>query len=46
VSATPVRLTEVAKLNKPLVQVRYELEEIGKPTIEDVVRDALKLQKK
>jgi len=42
VSATPVRLTEVAKLNKPLVQVRYELEEIGKPTIEDVVRAALK----
>ena len=42
VSATPVRLTDVAKLNKPLVQVRYELEEIGRPTIADVIREALR----
>jgi predicted GTPase len=43
VSATPVRLSAIAKLNKPVVQVRYELEEIGRPTIEDIVRERLKI---
>jgi len=42
VSATPVRLSAIAKLNKPVVQVRYELEETGRPTIEDTVRERLK----
>ena len=42
VSATPVRLSAIAKLNKPVVQVRYELEETGRPTIEDIVRRVLK----
>jgi len=41
VSATPVRLNAIAELNKPVVQVRYELEEKGEPTIEDIIRKKL-----
>jgi len=26
-------------INKPSVRVRYELQEIGKPTLEDVLKD-------
>ncbi len=38
VSATPVDLQRVLKLDKPVVRVRYELQEIGSPTLEDVIR--------
>ncbi len=37
VSATPINLSRVAKTNKPILRVRYELQEIGKPTLEDVI---------
>jgi predicted GTPase len=39
VSATPINLSRVIKTNKPILRVRYELQEIGKPTLEDVIRD-------
>ncbi len=38
---TPIDLRRVVKLNKPAVRVRYELQEIGKPDLEDVIRDFL-----
>jgi predicted GTPase len=39
VSATPINLSRVVKTNKPILRVRYELQEIGKPTLEDVIRE-------
>jgi predicted GTPase len=37
VSATPIDLTRIMKINKPIVRVRYELDEIGKPDLEEVL---------
>lgn len=37
VIATPVDLTKILKINKPSVRVRYELQEIGKPDLEEVI---------
>lgn len=42
VVATPIDLTRVIKINKPHVRVRYELQEIGKPTIADVLKKVIK----
>jgi predicted GTPase len=39
VIGTPIDLRRIIKINKPAVQVRYELQEIGKPTLEDVLKD-------
>ncbi|NIA09852.1 MAG: GTPase [Nitrospiraceae bacterium] len=39
VIGTPIDLRRVVKLNKPAVRVRYELEEIGKPDLDDIVRE-------
>ncbi len=35
---TPIDLTRVIKINKPHQRVRYELQEIGQPTLEDVLK--------
>ncbi len=37
-SATPIDLTRVIKVNKPMQRVRYELQEIGQPTLEDILK--------
>lgn len=37
VVATPINLGKILNLNKPYVRVRYELQEIGVPTLKDVV---------
>lgn len=37
ISATPIDLNRVLKVNKPMDRVRYELEEIGQPTLKDVL---------
>ncbi|MCK4403534.1 MAG: GTPase [candidate division Zixibacteria bacterium] len=42
VVGTPIDLTRLLKINKPSVRVRYELDEIGKPDLEDVVGEFLK----
>jgi len=34
---TPIDLRRLMKLNKPAVRVRYELQEIGRPNLEDVL---------
>jgi len=39
VSGTPIDLGRVLTPNKPIVQVRYELDEIGHPNLEDVLKD-------
>jgi predicted GTPase len=38
VSATPIDITRVISVNKPILRVRYELEEIGSPTLKDVLK--------
>lgn len=37
VSGTPIDLTRVIKVNKPMQRVRYELQEIGQPTLEEIL---------
>jgi len=37
--ATPIDLTRVLKIDKPALRVRYELQEIGKPTLRDVLEN-------
>ena len=39
--ATPVDLTELIKINKPTMRINYEIEEIGRPTITDVIEKFL-----
>ena len=39
--ATPIDLGRLIEVNKPVVRVRYELQEIGKPTLEDVLAERL-----
>jgi predicted GTPase len=39
---TPVDLRRFLKLNKPAVRVRYELKELGKPDLEEVLREVLR----
>ncbi|MGD0174790.1 MAG: cyclic 2,3-diphosphoglycerate synthase [Anaerolineales bacterium] len=37
--ATPIDLTRVIRIRKPFQRVRYELEEISKPTLEDILKE-------
>ncbi len=39
VAGTPIDLTRVVSVNKPVVRVRYELQEIGEPNLETVLKD-------
>ncbi len=41
--ATPVDLTRIVSINKPMLKVRYELQEIGKPDLRDLIEKHLKL---
>jgi predicted GTPase len=41
IAATPIDLTRVASIYHPVQRVRYELQVIGQPTLEDVLRDRL-----
>jgi predicted GTPase len=38
ISATPIDLNRVLKVNKKLLRVRYELKEIGSPNLKDVLK--------
>jgi predicted GTPase len=40
--ATPVDLTRIIRIDKPMLRVRYELQEIGTPNLEDVLKARLK----
>ncbi|MHA1770249.1 MAG: cyclic 2,3-diphosphoglycerate synthase [Candidatus Thorarchaeota archaeon] len=39
VIGTPIDLGRIIKINKPATRVRYDLQEIGKPDLEDVIRE-------
>jgi predicted GTPase len=43
VIATPVDLTRIIRINKPMLRVGYELQEIGKPDLTELVRRKLGL---
>jgi predicted GTPase len=38
ISATPIDLTRIIKVNKPMQRVRYELQEIGQPTLDEILK--------
>lgn len=38
ISGTPIDLNRVIKVTKPMQRVRYELQEIGQPTLEDILK--------
>jgi len=38
ISATPIDIRRLIKINKPCLRVRYELQEMGSPTLEDVLK--------
>lgn len=42
VIATPIDLRRIVKLNKPATRVRYELQEIGEPNLQQLLTDFLK----
>jgi predicted GTPase len=35
--ATPIQLTRIMSINKPAIRVRYEYQDSGKPTLEEVM---------
>jgi len=37
ISATPIDLNRIIEINKPMQRVRYELQEIGQPTLYDIL---------
>ena len=39
VIGTPIDLTRIIKIDKPYQRVRYELQEIGSPTLADILRE-------
>lgn len=39
ISGTPIDLTRIIKVNKPMQRVRYELQEIGQPTLEEILKE-------
>jgi predicted GTPase len=41
VDGSPVNLSKLLSVNKPVINVRYELEEIGSPNLETVIRGFL-----
>jgi len=42
VVATPIDLKRIIKIQKPTVRVQYDLQEIGRPTLEDALAPVLK----
>jgi predicted GTPase len=38
ISATPIDLNRIIKVNKPMQRVRYELQEIGQPDLESILK--------
>jgi predicted GTPase len=43
---TPIDLRRLVSVEKPVVRIRYELEEVGRPRLEDVLRDAALFEEK
>ncbi len=39
ISATPAHLSRLLNVNKPIIRVEYELEEIGEPDLEEILKE-------
>jgi len=39
---TPIDLTRIIKINKKSIRVKYELQEIGRPNLEEVLSQKIK----
>ncbi|HET6488007.1 MAG TPA: GTPase, partial [Spirochaetia bacterium] len=39
--ATPVDLTRIIRIDKPMLRVRYELQELGQPSLEEILKARL-----
>lgn len=39
ITATPINLTRILKVNKPMVSVEYRLKEISKPDVKDIITE-------
>ena len=46
VIGTPIDLNRIVNINKPTVRVTYELQEIGRPNLEDVLNDFIQKLKR
>ncbi|HCS74165.1 MAG TPA: GTPase [Clostridiales bacterium] len=42
---TPIDLTRIININKPYTRVHYELDEIGSPNLDEIIRDFIKEHK-
>jgi predicted GTPase len=42
VIGTPIDLASLINIEKPHVRIQYELQEIGKPNLEDILKDFVK----
>jgi predicted GTPase len=40
---TPIDLGRIIKINKPIVRAKYELQEISKPGLRDIITDLIRL---
>jgi predicted GTPase len=45
VIGTPIDLNRIVKINKPNTRVYYDLQEIGYPTLEEILNDFVEKQK-
>ena len=45
VIGTPIDLAGLLKINKPSVRIRYDLQEIGRPNLEDILEEFVKTHK-
>lgn len=42
ISATPIDITRIVKVKKPILRVSYELQEIGQPTVAELITEFVK----
>jgi len=41
---TPIDLTRIIQINKKSIRVKYELQEIGRPNLEEVLNQKIKIR--
>jgi len=46
ISSTPFNMANIVKVNKPIVNVKYEIKELNRPTIDEIVEKFLNTLKK
>ena len=46
IAATPIDLSRVLEVNRPIERVRYELQEIGQPTLADVLAPLARIRRR